>query len=652
MGDPSVQTSSGTVVSAAACEAVSEETVETFASHDEVKGDLSWGHVKTVRENLNRWISDYRRWALAHAGIDGFGVEITVETKSDVNLSGISTAPTGISILWITYSDADPSEEGVQVDPLDGPHYFLFDSEGYSTGTDLGLPTGVGADYFYANHYGDSPITRNSWAGPARSFGDEVSGNVISGQEGSAQYFSSVDGDKTQATGALVPSGTGWEGVSYPGQIGSDGLELDAGTSPVAANNAIVDSVGRSDVRKAFKAGSTSVSEQLKKGYQRDIDLSDRWISNVTTGDSDQIRIVSGSGVNAERRAFNPSANDKSGTITMSVRVPDLPNDGTVRWSVPPGARGDIALGNDPNNQQTEVDGQQVTVMGLTPGLTELDVSVLDADDEVVESYKYDLCVPMYVHVQADAGFDTVLTTNNLQQVRKEILQKADETYRRALRSANVRVIWDVKPINETVPAQFRSGGPAHDKLTPATLTNLHPNKTVAGYTTSPSDSYGPNVHDEEINVYLGEYENASKNAAEALGDAASKVLEAAFRADMSSPSIQGVAAKLFGRVTGTVLAHEIGHAMIGEAYGNNNSPGHNPDTNDGGLMRVGHQLSLADWAGLELKPNGPTPADIVNDPSKLENAFNDVGINAIAVPKGAGAQVIDDNFPVPPTFS
>lgn len=268
---PSVQTGSGKVEGQARRAAVTEAMAKQFASHDGVKGPLTWSHVTTIKSNLNGWMSDYKRWALAHAGIDGYGVEISVEVEAGFGLGGITVVPTGISILWITHSDADIGDEGVEVDPLDNPHYFLYNSVGYSTGIDLGASAGVGADYFYAVRYGDAAITRDSWAGSVVSFGGEVSGKLLVGLEASGQYFSSVDYDKSQAKGTLVYPGTGWHGISYSGELESGaGLELAFERSAVEANSSVADHFGRPDVRKAIQQGATTVPEQLNKGYQRD----------------------------------------------------------------------------------------------------------------------------------------------------------------------------------------------------------------------------------------------------------------------------------------------------------------------------------------------------------------------------------------------
>lgn len=268
---PSVENAD--VEGAAAREIVTESQAKDAVQHRNASDEIKWDHVTTARDTFGGWLAPYRRWALAHAGIDGFGVDISLEVEGGIGVGGVSVEPTGVSILWITHSEADVGDEGVAVDPLDNPHFFLFTSVGYSTGIDLGASAGIGAEYFYAVRFGDEPNTRASWAGPVVSLDVEAGGKFIAGGEASGSYFSSVDYDRTMAKGALGfgwPD-AGWHGVSYSGELEIGfGLELNIGMTATQANASIVDHFGRPDVRKAMTEGATDVPEQLNRGYQRE----------------------------------------------------------------------------------------------------------------------------------------------------------------------------------------------------------------------------------------------------------------------------------------------------------------------------------------------------------------------------------------------
>lgn len=250
-----------------------EQQVKDTVQHDDAPDEITWDHVTTARDQLTGWLAPYKRWALAHAGIDGYGVDVSFEVEAGIGVGGVGVEPTGVSILWITHSEATTADEGVDVDPLANPHFFLFSSTSYSTGIDLGASGGVGAEFFYGVRYGDGPITRGSWAGPVVSLDVEAGGKFIAGGEGSGSYFSSVDYDKTMAHGALsfgFPN-TGWHGISYSGELEIGfGIELDIGMTATQANASIADHFGRPDVRKVFQQEDPAVPDQLEKGYQRD----------------------------------------------------------------------------------------------------------------------------------------------------------------------------------------------------------------------------------------------------------------------------------------------------------------------------------------------------------------------------------------------
>ena len=269
-------------------EAVTESQAQEAVEHENASDEIKWDHVTTARDTFGDWLAPYRRWVLAYAGIDGFGVDISLEVEAGIGIGGVSVEPTGVSILWITPSEADVGDEGVAVDPLDNPHFFLFTSAGYSTGVDLGAEAGIGAEYFYGVRYGKKPATRGSWAGPVMSFDVEAGGKFIAGGEGSGSYFSSVDYDKTMMNGALTwgfPL-NGWHGVSYSGELEIGfGLELSFGMTATQANASIADHFGRPDVRKAMQ-NADEVPERLDEGYQRETTGGSilGWLSDWSSG--------------------------------------------------------------------------------------------------------------------------------------------------------------------------------------------------------------------------------------------------------------------------------------------------------------------------------------------------------------------------------
>src|SRR5262245_54234246 len=96
----------------------------------------------------------------------------------------------------------------------------------------------------------------------------------------------------------------------------------------------------------------------------------------------------------------------------------------------------------------------------------------------------------MFVHVTEFAGaayanhgpavanphlFDTVLAQFNLTAQKTPVLQTARLVAEFLLRQANVRLIWNLAPFNETLPAQFQAGGAAAGNEVPLAIAGFTP---------------------------------------------------------------------------------------------------------------------------------------------------------------------------------
>lgn len=451
-------------------------------------------------------------------------------------------------------------------------------------------------------------------------------GGSVGGTGGS----SSAGGSGSSGGRAGSGSGTGGSGGSG-GNGSSGGGSGGGGGSAGGSGGSLASDMLR---ERAMGGGPTTANG----GGSADVGMADS--SGDDDADSGRSYIIPGQGVSPERRAFNPSSNDKSGTINLNVRVPELPADATVRWSVPSAANGDIALGDDPNNPQSSVEGRQVTVMGLTPGLTELDVAVVDDSGTVLESVKYDLCVPVFVRVTEHADFDAKLGSYHLQNEKQAILQEAKRVCDWVHEESNVRTVWEMAPFGESLPDQFTGGGPASNNVTEAELAGDPPRSGLYGQTsTGPSGNIGPSAHDEQINAWIGAYEDSATGGdVERVDEATNQAVRAVLNANQSSPDIQGTAIKVVGRLTGETLAHEIGHALIG---GRLSGGGHNNPAVRRGIMNIGRDRSITDRTGLDIEARSTTDL----------NHVSDNGIGVINIFQHDARGVIDSNFPVPPAF-
>ncbi len=175
---------------------------------------------------------------------------------------------------------------------------------------------------------------------------------------------------------------------------------------------------------------------------------------DARSSESNRSFIIEATGRQPEDRAFSPATSDKSGVTRLSVRVPRLPAGGAVRWIVPADQRGRIDLAG--TSART---GENVDVHGIRAGLSAVDVEAVDAGGTPVESIKFRLSVPQFVTVDEEKlAFEQALTDMHVGHLKSEILAEARRTSEHLLRSANVRLIWQVPPMAEVLPAHVPPG--------------------------------------------------------------------------------------------------------------------------------------------------------------------------------------------------
>lgn len=350
--------------------------------------------------------------------------------------------------------------------------------------------------------------------------------------------------------------------------------------------------------------------------------------------------IIENPDLTPQARVFNARANDKSGSVSFSVRVPEMPSGGSIRWSVPPPASGRYVLkGNNP----TQI-GNQVDITALQPGLTEIDVAVVDSGGVVTESMKLPLCVPQFVTIDADAAFTTLMEGHGLiTEEIEDLLRHAKEVCDLLLNTANVRTVWLMSPFNEALPSQFASGGAAAGNLTTAVYEGGSPPHTRYGQTNANSGGIGPTDYDETIQVWPTVFTTSvSGSDNEHVDEVTNEVVaELVANIGVSSP-VKARAIEIYGRLLGETLAHEMGHSLVGRTL---TDGFHHADPGlDHALMNKGYQRSFQDRTGFELT-GAVGSAD-------LTTLLVDHGIGLINIPLGDTQDQLDRHFPVPPTFS
>ncbi|MGN2390370.1 hypothetical protein [Pelomicrobium sp. G1] len=331
-----------------------------------------------------------------------------------------------------------------------------------------------------------------------------------------------------------------------------------------------------------------------------------------------------------DARAFFPSRQDKSGVTTLRAEVRNAPAGATFRWSRPDPTTLTI---DAPNSAQT-------LVRGVKPGLTELDFIVHESGGSPLASVKMRLSVPQFVTVNDEAAaFYAVLTGWSLLHVKSEILREAKAVCDHLLRTCNVRTIWLMAPFSETLPGHIPA---AH--VTALTIRGESPPGTLLYGRTNPgaAGNGGASVFNETIDIFPGAFDESGPSgpfAIEVDTETQALAIELASRT-ASDPALTQFAIKVFGRLIGETMAHEIVHSLL---WADIHPTFHNDPPIPNDLMNAGSERSFRQRTGLEDTAH-TSPVDPAN--------FIDHGIAAIGGLQAANQGLVDARFPVPPSFT
>jgi hypothetical protein len=362
------------------------------------------------------------------------------------------------------------------------------------------------------------------------------------------------------------------------------------------------------------------------------------------TEDSTGIFIIPNSTTGtAQNRAFNPNANSKTGKINLEVSIRNMPAGGTVRWSVPPAEIGHFTLAGGRRVQS----GLKVEVTGLLPGLSNIDVEVLDSSGAVVQSEKYPLSIPQFVTVNIDAAtFVPLLNTYGLIDVEiEEVMRNAKSVVDTVLNTANARTVWQMAPFGEALPAHLAVGA-GLSNVTKATFRGDPPRPNLYGETKDRAGGgalVGPASFDETIDVYAGGFDDpVGAGPAAEVDDVTNQVVATIKAVGLASSAEKNKGVEVLGRLYGETLAHEIGHSIIGSTL---TGGFHNAPAIDSDLMNQGNDRSFEKRSGFAVDPAQIGHVDL---PTLLAI---DNGIIFIDIPTTDSQTQINQNYPVPPAF-
>ena len=325
----------------------------------------------------------------------------------------------------------------------------------------------------------------------------------------------------------------------------------------------------------------------------------------------------------AELRAFEPNSErdgNKTGRVTLRAAVTNAPADAKLRWSLDPPAAARFSASE---SLTTEVIAASRTVFGRSM----LRFDVLDDQDRVVATDRSELCVPPHFVVRDSDELTTAFETYRLEGLEERFVTIQREWALEFLRGANVRIIWDVAPLRESVQLDEAA-------YTPVTLTDIDPTADGTWGVHEPAD--------DRIRIFVGvirattaeDWAIAYRNIAVAMVSSTG-----AERNRLRELWLQIVA-----RAMGWTLAHEILHVIIRRRFAtedNGASYGSYHNSNGWDIMAT-YVQQVRDLTGIEIIDFDAFPA---------VGSYVDHGFIAAIGALDETRTLIDRLVPVPPQF-
>ena len=277
-------------------------------------------------------------------------------------------------------------------------------------------------------------------------------------------------------------------------------------------------------------------------------------------------------GMNVAKRTFGHPTHDLSGKTTLSVRVPNVPPGGSVRWNIPDATHRTRVLFEAGGAAAQSTGGMTVTLQSLAGGPAAVDCMVLDSSGTIVESDKYWVSSPQFVFVARHPSVDTFFDGIGLGSRKTMIYNEMQVVMRQLYRNVNVRLVFpgDTLPVHlgmasdPTFPGGVQVVPSVYYSETIGDEAMLDPEETI--------DQGSPQIYGDGI---MGRnHEPGDMGGAMAPYSLARSLVNRFFNIDEVDPIQQAatagglsdadldLAALMFGRVMGENAAHEVGHFM------------------------------------------------------------------------------------------
>jgi hypothetical protein len=335
------------------------------------------------------------------------------------------------------------------------------------------------------------------------------------------------------------------------------------------------------------------------------------------------------SAASAAQRAFDPDVGSLSGRITLPFHI----REPIGAWSFSSSRPGALHIEQGPAGVVTLVAGE--------PGATL--VRLLAGEPGAPEEASALISVPMFVRVSGDADLAGMLDRDlGLAGRERDVMLEAKRALHAIYARANVRFAFRVG-LDEDVPAALPAGGFIEATLHGLLRGCVTPRSSLlatefGGY--GEGDS-GARLVRAPVHVCPAIFARHPDTMAAMVGHRA-RVL-----ADDRGAALYTA---IIGRALGELLAHEIGHQLLGCDMRGERRSWRCHDRLPRSLMNKAGERSFLDRTGIVIKPTQYT--SFWRDDFPAPGTYEDRGVAAINLLPPEGQAVLDRILPVPPALA
>ena len=310
-------------------------------------------------------------------------------------------------------------------------------------------------------------------------------------------------------------------------------------------------------------------------------------------------------GMSVAKRTFGHPTHDLSGKTTLSVRVPNMPSGGSLRWNVPDATHKTRVTFEAGGATSHSASGTSVTLRSLAGGPVAVDCMVKDASGTTVESNKYWFGSPTFIlvaiHDTTNAFFDGIGMTAR----KRAIFDEMKATIRHLYRNVNVRFVFpgDALPAHLGLASNpdFPGGVEALPSVQYAEVigadTVMNPETGAPYGATQHGQAHPPAFMPGAMNGHA-----LARGLIHHFADTRAEIghVQAEASGGRLSAADMDLAATMYGRLMGENLSHEVGHFLANTIVAHTG----------GDLMQSGGGRTTRERTGMTVQATAPFLTD------------------------------------------